>query len=249
MRVSLFITCLVDNFFPNAGEAMVKILNRHGVDVDFPAGQTCCGQPAFNSGYVEEARAVGLTLLDAFEQSDYVVSPSGSCTGMVHHYYPTLFRDVPEQAERAERLTRKTFEFSQFMVKVLGVTDVGARFPHRVTYHPSCHGSRLLGVQDEPRQLLAGIRDIDLVDLPYAADCCGFGGTFAVKMADISSAMVAEKAGHVAATQAHVLVSTDMGCLMNIGGRLRHEGSPIRVMHIAELLHEGILHAEGVPVA
>ncbi|GGJ04822.1 Fe-S oxidoreductase [Alicyclobacillus cellulosilyticus] len=245
MRVALFITCLVDNLFPQVGESMVRLLHRLGVEVMLPAGQTCCGQPAFNSGYAEEARAVGATLLEAFAGADYVVSPSGSCTGMVHHYFPELFRGDDRAARLADELIRKSYEFSQFVVRVLGVTDVGACFPHRVTYHPSCHGSRLLGVRDEPQQLLAKVRDIELVPLPYAEDCCGFGGTFAVKMGDISTAMVAEKAAHVAETGAEVLVGTDMGCLMNIGGRLAREGRPVQVMHLAELLYEGVVLAEG----
>ncbi len=246
MKVSLFITCLVDNFFPNVGEAMARILHRNGIEVDVPLAQTCCGQPAFNSGYTDEARAVARTMLGAFADADYVISPSGSCVGMIHHYYPYLFRDDPTLAAAAERLTKKTYEFTQFLVNVLGVRDVGARFPHRVTYHPSCHGSRLLGVKDEPLILLQNVQGIDFVNLPYASDCCGFGGTFSVKMPDISAAMVSEKVAHVLETEAEVLVGTDMGCLMNIGGRLRREGRPVRVMHVAELLYEGIRQAEEV---
>lgn len=229
----------MDNFFPNVGEAVVRLLNRRGVHVDFPPQQTCCGQPAFNSGYADDARAAARTLLDAFRDADYVVSPSGSCSGMVHHYFPDLFADDPALAREAEDLGRKTFEFSQFLVGVLGVTDVGARFEHTVTYHPSCHGARLLGVADEPLRLLQSVRGLRFVDLPQAQDCCGFGGTFAVKMSEISSAMVDEKAGHVLDTEAEVLVGTDAGCLMNIGGRLRRLGKPVRVMHLAELLWEG----------
>lgn len=245
LKVSLFITCLVDNLYPQVGEAMVRLLHRFGVEVVFPEEQTCCGQPAFNSGYVEEARVSARTLLEAFTDADYVVSPSGSCTGMIHHYYPELFSDDPELAKRAQSIAEKTYEFSQFLVQVLGITDVGARFPHRVTYHPSCHGSRLLGVKDEPLTLLKGVRDIQLVDLPYATDCCGFGGAFAVKMGEISTAMVSEKAEHVKETAAEVLVGTDMGCLMNIGGRLSREGQPTRVLHLAQLLYEGMLLGEG----
>ena len=240
MKVSLFVTCLVDNFFPDVAEAMVRVLNRYGVEVDLPQAQTCCGQPAFNSGYVDEARAAATTLLEAFEHSDYVVSPSGSCTGMVHHYYPELFGHDAHLVKSAESLTRKTYEFSQFLVNVLGVEDVEASFPHKVTYHPSCHGARLLGVKDEPLRLLQHVRSMELVDLPHAQDCCGFGGTFAVKMHEVSGAMVSEKADHVLETGAEVLVGTDMGCMMNIGGRLRHEGKAVRVMHIAQLLDEGI---------
>ncbi|QSO50798.1 (Fe-S)-binding protein [Alicyclobacillus curvatus] len=240
MKVSLFVTCLVDNLYPQVGEAMVRILDRIGVEVVFPAGQTCCGQPAFNSGYTDEARASARTLVDAFEDAEYVVSPSGSCTGMIHHYYEELFANDLKRAQKAKELAAKSFEFSQFLVSVLGVTDVGASFPHRVTYHPSCHGARLLGVKDEPLTLLRNVRDIELVDLPYATDCCGFGGTFAIKMGDISTAMVTEKVDHVQETRADVVVGTDMGCLMNIGGRMSREGLRVRPMHIAELLYEGI---------
>jgi L-lactate dehydrogenase complex protein LldE len=240
VKVSLFITCLVDNFFPSVGEAMVRILHHYGVEVDVPQNQTCCGQPAFNSGYIEEARAVANVLLQAFEHADYVVSPSGSCVGMIHHYYPELFKDDPVLAEKVRRLIDKTYEFSQFLVNVLGIREMGAVFPYTVTYHPSCHAFRLLGVKEEPLQLLKHVDQLRLVDLPHATDCCGFGGTFAVKMHEISEAMVSEKADHVMETGAEVLVGTDMGCLMNIGGRLRHQGRQIRVMHLAELLYEGM---------
>ncbi|MFT9850516.1 (Fe-S)-binding protein [Aneurinibacillus sp. REN35] len=240
MKVSIFITCLSDAIYPRVGEAMARILAGQGVKLHFPEVQTCCGQPAFNSGYWDEARASATTLLDAFEDSDFVVSPSGSCTGMIHHYYPVLFKNDPVMQKRAQQFIDKTYEFSQFLVNVLGVTDIGARFPHKVTYHPSCHGSRLLGIKEEPRQLLESVKGMELIDLPFAEDCCGFGGTFAVKMSDISGAMVEEKAQHVVETQAEVLVGMDMGCLMNIGGRLHYEGKPVRVMHLAELLYEGV---------
>ncbi len=240
MKVSLFVTCLVDQFFPSVGESMVRLLDRQGIDVDFPMGQTCCGQPAFNSGFVSESRQVALTMLDAFEDAEYVISPSGSCTGMIHHYYPELFRDDPILLERARRLSKKTWEFSQFFVRVLGMDDLGAAFPHKVTYHPSCHANRLLGVKDEPYRLLKRVRGIDLVPLSHAEDCCGFGGTFSVKMSNISGAMVGEKCDHVRESGADVLVGTDMGCLMNIGGYLQKQGHPIRVLHLAELLYEGV---------
>ncbi|MDB5085953.1 MAG: lutA 1 [Bacilli bacterium] len=241
MKVSLFITCLADQFFPNVGISMARLLHRTGVEVDFPAAQTCCGQPAFNSGYVDEARQVAMSMLDAFEDAEYVVSPSGSCSGMVHHYYPELFRDDPVLLKRAEQLIHKTYEFSQFFVDVLGMPELGARFPHRVTYHPSCHATRLLGVKDQPLRLLQQVKDIEWIPLSSAEDCCGFGGTFAVKMSDISGAMVGEKSAHVKETEAEVLVGTDMGCLMNIGGALQKQGHPIRVMHLAELLYEGVM--------
>ncbi len=240
MKVAIFITCLVDQFFPNVGISMVRLLHRQGIHVDFPTNQTCCGQPAFNSGYTEEARRVARTLLDAFEDADYVVSPSGSCVGMIHQYYPYLFQDDPENLKRVENLIDKTYEFSQFLVNVLKVSDLDATFPHRVTYHPSCHGSRLLGIKQEPLQLLKQIKGIHLIPLPGQEDCCGFGGTFSVKMSGLSSAMVKSKCDHILETHAEVLVGTDMGCLMNIEGNLRQRETSIRVLHLAELLFEGV---------
>jgi L-lactate dehydrogenase complex protein LldE len=243
MKVSMFITCLSDAIYPKVGEAMAKVLSRYGVKVDFPDVQTCCGQPAFNSGYWDEARASAQTIIQAFEDSDFVVVPSGSCAGMVHHYYPTLFKEDPVMLEKANRLIEKSYEFSQFLVNVLGVKDLGAKFPHKVTYHPSCHGTRLLGIKEEPRTLLANVQGLEFVELPFGEDCCGFGGTFAVKMPDISGAMVEEKVDHVLETEAEVLVGMDMGCLMNISGRLHYEGKPVKVMHLAELLYEGVKEA------
>lgn len=244
MKVSIFITCMNDAIYPRVGIAMSELLKRYGIAVDFPIAQTCCGQPAFNSGYWEEARASAKTLLDAFADSDFVISPSGSCTSMIHHYYPKLFEHDPGLLKQAEQLVEKTFEFSQFVVNVLGITDVGAHFPHKVTYHPSCHGSRLLGVKEEPFELLKQVKGLELIPLPFAEDCCGFGGTFAVKMSDISGAMVEEKAHHVAETEAEVLTGLDMSCLMNISGRLQYRGSKVKVMHVAELLYAGLQEDE-----
>ncbi|MFD0714079.1 (Fe-S)-binding protein [Paenibacillus sp. GCM10027626] len=239
MKVSLFITCISDAVYPRVGEAMVRLLARYGIKLEFPSVQTCCGQPAFNSGYWDDARASARTILDAFEDSDFVIAPSGSCTGMIHHY-PKLFEQDPATLKRAEALKNKAYEFTQFLVQVLGVTDLGAFFPHKVTYHPSCHGSRLLGIKEEPLALMSKVKGLELVPLPYAEDCCGFGGTFAVKMADISGAMVTEKVDHVLETEAEVLVGLDMACLMNIAGNLRYRNQPVRVMHLAELLYEGV---------
>ncbi|AFC32472.1 (Fe-S)-binding protein [Paenibacillus mucilaginosus] len=239
MKVSLFITCLSDALFPPVGEAMVRLLARYGVSLEFPTVQTCCGQPAYNSGYWDEARASAKTILAAFEDSDFVIAPSGSCTYMIHHY-SQLFKDDPVLLEKAEKLQQKTYEFTQFLVQVLGVKDLGANFPRKVTYHPSCHGSRLLGVKEEPLVLLEHVKGLEFVPLPFAEDCCGFGGTFAVKMADISGAMVTEKVDHIKETEAEVLVGLDMACLMNIAGNLRYRGEPVRVMHLAELLYEGV---------
>ncbi|WP_054955983.1 (Fe-S)-binding protein [Paenibacillus dakarensis] len=239
MKISLFVTCLSEAMFPRVSEAMVRLLARYGVILEFPDIQTCCGQPAYNSGYWDEARKSARTILDAFEDSDFVVSPSGSCTYMIHHY-TDLFKDDPIYLKKAKDLQQKTYEFSQFLVKVLGVTDVGAIFPQKVTYHPSCHGSRLLGVKDEPMELLRQVKELEFVPLPFAEDCCGFGGTFAVKMADISGAMVTEKVDHIVETEASVLVGLDMACLMNIAGNLRYRGEKVQVMHLAELLYEGV---------
>lgn len=239
MKVSMFITCLSDALYPRVGEAMVRLLARYGVMVEFPTVQTCCGQPAFNSGYWKEARETAKTILEAFEDSDYVISPSGSCTGMIHHY-PKLFENDSVMLDKAEKLRSKSYEFTQFLVGVLGVTDVGAAFPHKVTYHPSCHGSRLLGAKEEPMELLSHVKGMELIPLPHAEDCCGFGGTFAIKMGDISGAMVEEKASHIIESEAEVLVGIDMACLLNISGNLRYRNEPIRVMHLAELLYEGV---------
>jgi L-lactate dehydrogenase complex protein LldE len=242
LKVSLFITCLGDALYPRVGEAMARLLARNGVVLDFPRVQTCCGQPAFNSGYWKEARVTARTILEAFEDSDFVISPSGSCTGMIHHY-PKLFENEPVWLEKAENLQRKSYEFTQFLVQVMGITDVGASFPFKVTYHPSCHGSRLLGVREEPLELMRNVKGLELVPLPFAEDCCGFGGTFAVKMADISGAMVTEKTDHVLESEAEVLVGLDMACLMNIAGNLRYRGGAVRVIHLAELLEEGLKQA------
>lgn len=239
MRVSLFITCLSDAIYPRVGEAIVRLLAQQGIRVDFPRSQTCCGQPAFNSGYWKDAQQSAKTILKAFEDSDFVVSASGSCAGMILHNYEKLFENDPESLQKAKDLKNKTYEFTQFMVRVLGVTDLKATFPHKVTYHPSCHGSRLLEVQEEPILLMNQVKDMEIVPLPFAEDCCGFGGTFAVKMSEISGAMVSEKVDHIMETEAEVLVGLDMGCLMNISGHLHYRGNPLRVMHLAELLYEG----------
>jgi len=242
VKVSMFVTCLSDAVYPRVAEAMVRVLARQGVKLELPPTQTCCGQPAFNSGYWDAARASARTLLEAFEDSDFVISPSGSCTHMIHNY-TKLFEHDPVWLPKARQLQQKSYEFSQFLVNVLDVQDIGAVFPHKVTYHPSCHGSRLLGAKNEPLILMEHVKGLELIPLPFAEDCCGFGGTFAVKMADISGAMVTEKVEHVKETAAEVLVGLDMACLMNISGRLRHQGEQIRVMHLAELLEEGVKRA------
>ena len=238
MKVALQVTCVNDAMFPDTGKAVVRLLRRLGVDVDFPRAQTCCGQPMVNTGYLDEAVPVVRTFVDAFAGYDAVVTPSGSCAGSVRHQHalvaarsgdPALVEAVAETAPR-------TYELTEFLVDVLGVNDVGAYFPHRVTYHPTCHSLRMLGVGDRPRQLLDNVRGIELVDLPHATECCGFGGTFAVKNADTSVAMGADKARHVRDTGAEVLVAGDNSCLMHIGGVLSRQRAGVRVMHLAEIL-------------
>lgn len=245
MNVALFVTCLVDQAAARAGVAAARLLERLGCEVSFPEDQTCCGQPAWNSGYAEPARAAARTMIEAFAGAHAVVSPSGSCAGMVKHHYPELFRGDPEWLPRARELADKTYELSQFIVRVLGVTELGGRFPHTVSYHPSCHALRLLGVGQEPVLLLRNVQDLELVPFARAEDCCGFGGTFAIKLPQLSGAMVDEKAAHLEAAGATHLVSTDVGCLLHIAGRLERRGARVRSLHLAELLCESL--AEPLP--
>ncbi len=237
MRVSLFITCLIDALYPQVGVSTVKLLRRLGVEVDFPEGQVCCGQPAFNSGYSDASREAAASLIRAFVDAEYVVGPSGSCVSMIHHYYPALFAGHPLEKE-AKAFIGKTYELSQFIVEVLGKDDLNARFTGRATYHTSCHMTRGLGVVDPPIRLLKNVQGLELVDLPHREDCCGFGGTFAVKMADLSTAMADEKIDHVSQTRAQYLVGSDMACLMHLGGRAERRGESVKVLHLAELLEQ-----------
>lgn len=238
MRASLFITCLSDIFYPGVGKSMVKVLEENGVELDFPEGQTCCGQPAYNSGYRSEARHAAEQMIRVFDGSEYVVTPSGSCAAMIRHYYPQMFEDDPDLKKMAIQLADKTYEFSEFMIKVLKVQQdqIRAELPGTATYHHSCHMMRGIGVKDEPLQLLGMVRGLTLKEIPYAEDCCGFGGTFSVKMSNISEAMVDEKVNHIVETGAEYLIGSDLGCLMNISGRLRRLGHEIKVMHVAQVL-------------
>ena len=232
------VTCVNDAMFPETGKAVVTLLRRLGVDVEFPQTQTCCAQPMVNTGYLDEAVPVVRTFVDAFAGYDAIVTPSGSCAGSARHQHGIVARrsgDAGLVAAVAET-SPKVYELTEFLVDVLGVTDVGAYFPHRVTYHPTCHSLRMLGVGDRPMRLLEQVRGIRLVDLPAAAECCGFGGTFAVKNADTSVAMGADKARHVRETGAEVLVAGDSSCLMHVGGMLSRQQSGVRVMHLAEIL-------------
>lgn len=235
MRISLFIPCFVDQYFPQAGIGMVRVLERLGHQVDYPEGQTCCGQPAFNSGYWDEARAIAERMLDIFQDADAVVSASGSCGAMLKVFNPELFEHHP-RAEEARALAAKVWEFSDFLVTKLGVEDVGARFPARATFHDGCHGLRELRIKDQPRRLLAKVRDLELVEMDESETCCGFGGTFAVKFPHVSQAMGEVKCQSIIETGADILVSNDSSCLMHIQGMFRHQGRPLRALHLAEVL-------------
>lgn len=235
-RVSLFITCVVDEFFPQVGESLVKVLRRLGVAVDFNPQQTCCGQPAFNTGYRRYALDLGKRFLNIFAEADYIVAPSGSCVSMVKHYYGELFKDDLALARQARELGARVYELSEFLVNVLGVEDVGASFPGRVTYHDACHLLRELRIKDEPRRLIRAVRGIEFVEMDNADQCCGFGGTFSVKLADVSGAMAQDKIEGIKRARADVVVASDSSCLMQIAGVLSRQGSPIKTMHLAELL-------------
>ena len=234
-KVSLLVTCLGDALFPDVGVATVRLLRRLGVEVAFPAAQTCCGQPHFNSGYHAEARALARHTIQTFEGAGLVVVPSGSCAAMVKLEYPELFHDEPDWHRRAAELAARTHELSDFLVNVLGVEDVGARYEGRVTYHMACH-LRGLGLLTEPERLLRRVKGLEYVPLERADECCGFGGSFAVRYPQISGAMVADKANFIEQTGADTFVATDAGCLMNIAGCLRRRGSKVRALHLAQVL-------------
>ena len=234
-RVGLFVTCLVDLYRPSVGFAAIKLLQQAGCEVDVPQLQTCCGQPAFNSGDDGHARALALQVLQAFEDYDYVVAPSGSCLGMIRCHYPELFAQH-ELLARFEALSAKSHELISFLVDVLGLDQIRASYAGQVTYHDSCSSLRELGISAQPRQLLAGVDGLSLTELEGRDVCCGFGGTFCVKYPEISGRMAADKVAAVAATGADTLLAGDMGCLLNLAGKMRREGVDTRVYHIAEVL-------------
>lgn len=234
--VSLFVTCLVDGISPGVGEAVVTVFERLGISVSCPPEQTCCGQPAFNSGYRTEARRAARRFIEVFEEADVIVGPSGSCVHMVKHHYPLLFDGDERWQARAKRVAEKTFEFTQYLVDVLGVTDLGAAFSGKVTYHDSCHLLRGLGIGSQPRKLIENVRGATFVEMAASDRCCGFGGAFSVKYPEISSAMTEEKVHNILASGADAVVGCDASCLMNIGGMLSRMGSSVRCLHIAELL-------------
>jgi len=235
-RVSLFVTCVVDQLFPKVGMAVVDVLERLGFSVDFPERQTCCGQPAFNSGYREEARQVARHFLDVFKDADYIVVPSGSCTSMIAHHFADIFDKEPARLEQALAFTPKVYEFSRFLLEVAKAEDVGARFEEVVTYHDSCHALRELQVKDGPRRLLGHVRGLELREMDAAEECCGFGGTFSVKFAEVSGGMARDKIASIVRTGASAVVSADSSCLMQIQGALSRANLPVRTLHLAEVL-------------
>jgi L-lactate dehydrogenase complex protein LldE len=235
-RASLLVTCLVDLFFPEVGVAMVRLLRRLGVTVDFPGNQTCCGLPLFNSGYHREAARVARRTVQLFAASEYVVVPSGSCAWMVKKEYPGLLKDDPALKKEAEALADRTYELSQFLVKVLGVTRVPTNFKGKVTYHDSCHLLRGLGESQAARTLLRNLEGVELIELPGADQCCGFGGSFSVRLPDVSAAILRQKLKNVEATGADCLVACDAGCLMQMGGGLSRQGSRVKAVHLAQIL-------------
>ncbi|MGO4458625.1 (Fe-S)-binding protein [Streptomyces sp. M-16] len=242
MRAALFVTCVNDALYPRTGIAVVRLLERLGVEVDFPAAQSCCGQPQYNTGYRRESEPLLRRTGEAFAGYDHVVTPSGSCAAMIREQYPRIGRKAAEEgrgsalAALADDLVPRVRELTEFLVDVLGVTDVGAYFPHTVTYHPSCHGLRSLGLGDRPRRLLAAVKGLELIELPGAEECCGFGGTFALKNPDVSAAMGADKIRSARSTGAEVLCGADNSCLAHLEGTLRRAGEPLRTLHLAEIL-------------
>lgn len=238
MTTALFVTCLADAMFPDVGRATVTVLERLGVDVVFPSAQTCCGQMHINTGYQRDALPLVRHFVDTFEAFEHIVAPSASCAGAVRHQHAMVARRLGDEslAMRAEAIAARTFELSEYLVDVLGVTDVGAHFPHRVAFHPTCHSLRVLRVQDKPLTLLRAVRGIDLVELDRADQCCGFGGTFALKNSDTSAAMLADKMADVVRTRAEFCTAGDSSCLMHIGGGLSRLSTGVLTVHLAEIL-------------
>jgi len=238
--VQLFITCLIDTFQPQIGEAVVETLTRCQVKVEFPTEQTCCGQPAFNAGMRAEARRTAVHTIQVFENTTGpIVIPSGSCTAMIRHGYPELFANDPQWLPRAKAIAQRTYEFTEFLVDHLGRTEFGVHFAGTITYHPSCHLLRGLGIDRQPRALLAQVQDATLVELPHGEECCGFGGIFSVKHPEISTEMLQRKISNIQATNTPTVVVCDTGCLLHIRGGLHRRGAPQNIIHIAELLAKG----------
>ena len=235
-KAGLFVTCLVDLFRPSVGFAAVKLLEDAGCEVFVPVSQTCCGQPAYNSGDRKDTMEIAKQVIAAFEHFDYVVAPSGSCAGMLKKHYPGLFKDEPEWSQRAAAFSAKVFELVSFIADVRKMSEVTASLAAKATYHDSCSGLRELGVQKQPRKLLQSVAGLELCEMNGADVCCGFGGTFCVKYPDVSNAIVTEKAAAIRQTGADILLAGDLGCLMNMAGKLKRQGSTIRARHVAEVL-------------
>ena len=235
-KVALFVTCLVDLFRPTIGFAAIKLLEDAGCDVVVPPAQTCCGQPAYNSGDRADTIAIAKQLIKTFETYDYVVAPSGSCAAMIKKHYPGLFSDDADWQERASALSEKTFELVSFLTDVLNIDGVEAKLEQNVTYHDSCSGLRELGISEQPRKLLASVEGLSVTEMKDSDVCCGFGGTFCVKYSDISNAIVSKKTDNIAASNADLLLAGDLGCLMNMAGKLKRQGSKVEVRHVAEVL-------------
>ncbi len=238
MKVSLFIPCFVDQMTPSVGLAVARVLEQLGHEVEFRPAQTCCGQPSFNAGYWDEAREVAARAVGIFDGAEAVVGPSGSCVAMMRSFYPQLLEGTPHETAALD-LAARSFEFGEFLVDRLGVTDVGARFPHRVSYHDGCHGLRELRIREAPRKLLTAVRDLELVECDEPESCCGFGGLFSVKFPMISTAMAEVKAGSLARTQCDYIVSSDPSCQLQLDGWLARQGKPCRTIHLAEVLATG----------
>ena len=236
MKAHLFVTCLVDQFFPEVGIDLVKCLRLAGVEVHFLTGQTCCGQPAFNNGFWREARGLAKRFIYLFEKADLIVIPSGSCASMVKVFYPVLFKDDPILLARAQALSQKVYEFSEFLVKLLGIETVASKYTGKITYHDSCHLLRELKIYEEPRKLLKSVKGVELVEMENSEACCGFGGIFSIKNSDISAALLQEKIDRIRATDAKVVVANDVGCLMHIAGGLSRQNLTIKTRHIAQIL-------------
>jgi L-lactate dehydrogenase complex protein LldE len=239
ITVQLFVTCIIDTLYPETGEAVLHVLQKAGVNVSFPPGQTCCGQPAFNAGLRKQARKMAIQTIRAFDgYPGPVVVPSGSCASMIRHSYAELFNGDTKWLPRALELAERTYEFSEFLVDVLGITDIGARFEGKITYHSSCHLLRGLGVDQQPKALLAAVRNAEFIELPDTADCCGFGGVFSVEHPEISTAMLDRKLANIEASGASIVVSCDAGCVTNINGGLHRQKKNQRAVHLAEILDQ-----------
>lgn len=248
-RASLFVTCMVDMLYPETGMSVVAVLEHLGVEIDFPEGQTCCGQPAFNAGYQNDARAVAKQWLRAFENAEVIVAPSGSCVAMVRHEYPNLFADDPEWFPKAQAAAAKTWEITEFIVNGLGVVNLQAALEEKQTFaiHDACHGLRLLGLKDSARTLLHNVKNAEVHDLDTHDQCCGFGGLFSVKMADVSGGMLATKLDSIETDEAPVILTGDVSCLTHMNGGLKRQQSKKRVRHVVDVLAEGVRYAKTHP--